>query len=99
MPPYHFSFDGIEEGLDGGFIIAVALAALGYLEAMLPQDFLIIMRTILQTTIRMMNASFGAMNEVYDAWVDPAAPAARACGESKLATPDYLVECIVTAAI
>lgn len=39
------------------------------------------------------------MNEVYDAWVDPAAPAARACGEAKLATPDYLVECIVTAAI
>lgn len=47
----------------------------------------------------MINASFGAMNKVYDVSVDPAAPAARACGEAKLATPDYLVECIVTAAI
>ncbi len=99
MPPYQFSCDGFEEGLDSGIIIAIAFPADGYLEAMLPQDFLIIMRTILQTTIRMMNASFGAKNEVYDAWVDPAAPAARACGEAKLATPDYLVECIVTAAI
>ncbi|MDB6176189.1 RidA family protein [Paracoccus sp. Z330] len=42
---------------------------------------------------------FGAMNEVYDAWIDPAAPAARACGEAKLATPEYLVEFIVTAAV
>ena len=41
---------------------------------------------------------FAAMNEVYDAWIDPAAPAVRACGEAKLATPDYLVEFIVTAA-
>lgn len=57
MPPYQFSFDGFEEGLDGGILIAIAFPAHGYLEAMLPQDFLIIMRTILQTTIRMMNAS------------------------------------------
>ena len=42
---------------------------------------------------------FSAMNDVYDAWIDPAAPAARACGEAKLATPEYLVEFIVTAAI
>ncbi|MGH1464787.1 MAG: RidA family protein [Cognatishimia sp.] len=42
---------------------------------------------------------FGEMNEVYDAWIDPAAPAARACGEAKLATPEYLVEFIVTAAV
>ncbi len=42
---------------------------------------------------------FAVMNSVYDAWIDPAAPAARACGEAKLATPDYLVEFIVTAAI
>lgn len=99
MPPYQFRFDGFEVGLDGGFIIAIPFAAHGYLEPMLPQDFLIIMRTILQTTIRMTNASFGAKNEVYDAWVVPAAQAARASGEAKLATPDYLVECIVTAAI
>ena len=42
---------------------------------------------------------FAEMNAVYDEWIDPAAPAARACGEAKLATPDYKVEFIVTAAI
>lgn len=41
---------------------------------------------------------FNAMNAVYDAWVDPANPPVRACGEARLATPDYLVEFIVTAA-
>lgn len=42
---------------------------------------------------------FQAMNAVYDAWIDPANPAARACGEAKLATPEYKVEFIVTAAL
>lgn len=41
---------------------------------------------------------FAAMNAVYDAWVDPASKPTRAAGEAKLATPDYLVEFIVTAA-
>ncbi|MEP2682073.1 MAG: RidA family protein [Sulfitobacter sp.] len=44
-------------------------------------------------------ANFQEMNAVYDAWIDPANPAARACGEAKLATPDYKVEFIVTAAV
>jgi enamine deaminase RidA (YjgF/YER057c/UK114 family) len=41
---------------------------------------------------------FSAMNAVWDAWVDPANPPARATGEAKLATPEYLVEIIVIAA-
>ncbi|MEP1768339.1 MAG: RidA family protein [Sulfitobacter sp.] len=44
-------------------------------------------------------ADFEEMNAVYDGWVDPANPAARACGEAKLATPDFKVEFIVTAAV
>lgn len=44
-------------------------------------------------------ADFAAMNAVYDAWIDPENPPVRACGEAKLATPDYLVEFIVTAAL
>lgn len=44
-------------------------------------------------------ADFQDMNAVYDAWIDPANPAARACGEAKLATPEYKVEFIITAAI
>ncbi len=44
-------------------------------------------------------ADFAAMNAVWDEWVDPANPPARATGEAKLATPAYRVEFIVTAAI
>ena len=55
---------------------------------------------LLQVTIWLADmADFQDMNAVYDAWIDPANPAARACGEAKLATPDYKVEFIVTAAI
>ena len=55
---------------------------------------------ILNTTIWLADmADFGTMNAVWDAWVDPANPPARATGEAKLATPDYLVEVIVIAAI
>ena len=41
---------------------------------------------------------FAEMNAVWDAWVDPANPPARACGEAKLGTPEYTVEIIVVAA-
>jgi len=54
---------------------------------------------ILSTTIWLADmADFAAMNAVWEAWVDPANPPARATGEAKLATPDYRVEFIVTAA-
>ena len=43
--------------------------------------------------------NFEPMNAVWDAWVDPANPPARATSEARLATPDYLVEIIVTAAL
>ena len=41
---------------------------------------------------------FAEMNAVYDAWIDPANPPARATGEARLAAPGYKVEFIVTAA-
>lgn len=44
-------------------------------------------------------AAFQEMNAVWDAWVDGANPPARWTGEAKLATPDYKVEIIVTAAV
>ncbi|SEQ75134.1 RidA family protein [Thalassovita taeanensis] len=54
---------------------------------------------ILQTTIWMASMSdFAEMNAVWDQWVDPANPPARATGEAKLATPEYKVEVIVVAA-
>ncbi|MEG2312073.1 RidA family protein [Brevundimonas sp.] len=55
---------------------------------------------ILMATIWMADmADFETMNTVWDAWVDTANPPARATGEAKLATPDYRVEIIVTAAV
>ena len=55
---------------------------------------------ILSTQIWLADmASFGEMNAVWDAWVPAGHTPARATGEAKLATPDYLVEIIVTAAV
>ncbi len=44
-------------------------------------------------------ASFAQMNGVWDAWVAPGAPPARATVEAKLAAPDYKVEIVVIAAL
>ncbi len=44
-------------------------------------------------------STFAQMNAVWDAWVPQGNTPARATGEAKLATPDYLVEVIVTAAL
>ena len=54
---------------------------------------------ILQSTIWLADmADFEAMNAVWDTWVPEGQAPARACGESKLATPEYLVEVLVIAA-
>jgi enamine deaminase RidA (YjgF/YER057c/UK114 family) len=42
--------------------------------------------------------TFDEMNAVWDAWVAPGNPPCRACVESKLASPQYNVEIMVTAA-
>ena len=55
---------------------------------------------ILSTQIWLADIStFGQMNAVWDTWVPAGHTPARATGEAKLATPDYLVEVIVTAAL
>ena len=41
---------------------------------------------------------FAEMNGVWDAWVAEGHAPARACGEAKLARPEFTVEIIVTAA-
>jgi len=43
-------------------------------------------------------ADFAEMNTVWDAWIADGQAPARATGEAKLATPDYKVEIIITAA-
>jgi enamine deaminase RidA (YjgF/YER057c/UK114 family) len=55
---------------------------------------------ILSTQIWLADIStFGEMNAVWDQWVPAGNTPARATGEAKLATPDYKVEVIVTAAL
>jgi enamine deaminase RidA (YjgF/YER057c/UK114 family) len=39
------------------------------------------------------------MNKVWDGWVDPANTPARATVEARLASPKYLVEIMITAAV
>lgn len=43
--------------------------------------------------------TFAEMNAVWDSWVAPGHAPARATGSADLATPDYRVEIIVTAAL
>ncbi|MDR3373330.1 MAG: RidA family protein [Ancalomicrobiaceae bacterium] len=42
---------------------------------------------------------FDAMNSVYDSWIDPNRPPARACTEARLADPDLRVEMTAVAAL
>ncbi|MDR3495035.1 MAG: RidA family protein [Ancalomicrobiaceae bacterium] len=42
---------------------------------------------------------FDAMNSVYDGWIDPERPPARACTEARLADPDLRVEMTAVAAV
>ena len=54
---------------------------------------------LLSVTIWITDISrFGEMNAVWDAWVDPANPPARATVEARLASPSYLVEVAAIAA-
>ena len=55
---------------------------------------------ILSATIWLVNmGTFAEMNSVWDPWVLPGNTPARACVESKLATPEYLVEIAVICAV
>lgn len=55
---------------------------------------------ILQAIIWLADMNtFAEMNAVWDSWVPQGNTPARATGEAKLATPEYKVEVIITAAI
>ncbi|MDX1515045.1 MAG: RidA family protein [Gammaproteobacteria bacterium] len=54
---------------------------------------------ILSATIWLSDiGTFNEMNSVWDAWIDPDNPPARACVESTLAAPEFTVEIGVIAA-
>ena len=55
---------------------------------------------IVSATIWLKNMDdYNGLNEVWDNWIDPENPPARACGEVRLADDCYLVEIIATAVI
>jgi alanine racemase len=55
---------------------------------------------ILSATLRLADISeFAEVNTIWEKWIDPKNPPARATGEVKLVTPDYKVEIIIVAAL
>ncbi len=44
-------------------------------------------------------SDFKAMNEVWDAWIDPSNPPTRCCGQVLMADPDMRIEIVVSAAL
>lgn len=84
-------------GNPGGSVTEQAQTALAQVDALLAEAGSDKTR-ILQTIVWLADMKdFAAMNAVWEAWVAPGHTPARATGEAKLATPDYLVEFIVTA--
>lgn len=54
---------------------------------------------LLSATVWLVDmGTFAEMNAVWDAWIDPQNPPARACVESRLAAPQFAVEIGVIAA-
>jgi enamine deaminase RidA (YjgF/YER057c/UK114 family) len=87
-------------GAPGESVTAQTEAVIGEIEALLAQvgsD----KSKLLSATIWLADmADFAEMNAVWDRWIASGAAApARATGEAKLATPDYKVEIIITAAV
>lgn len=82
---------------DGPDVTAQALSALAEVDRLLALSGTSKSR-ILTTTVYLANmGDYAAMNAVWDAWIDPANPPARATCEARLATPAYVVEFVVTA--
>lgn len=55
---------------------------------------------ILSINIFLLHAGdFDRMNSIYDKWIDPKAPPARACIEARLADPDLRVEMTAIAVV
>ena len=54
---------GFEERLNSRIVIAISFATHGHFEAVLSQDFLIVVRTILRPAIRVMDAALWRRSE------------------------------------
>ncbi|MEZ5731463.1 MAG: RidA family protein [Paracoccaceae bacterium] len=85
-----------EPGGDVGQQTRDCLAEIDRLLALAGSDKTRILRA--QIWLADIAGGFAAMNAEWDAWVPAGHAPARATGEASLATPDYLVEIIITAA-
>ena len=74
-------------------------AILGQIDALLAEAGTDKSRLLTATIWLADMADFGAMNMVWEEWIGGANAPTRATGEVRLATPDYKVEVIVTAAL
>jgi enamine deaminase RidA (YjgF/YER057c/UK114 family) len=85
-------------GAPGESVTAQTKAVLAEIDALLAQAGSSKNHMLMATIWLADMADFAEMNAVWDAWITDAEAPARATGEAKLATPDYKVEIIVTAA-
>ncbi len=85
-------------GAPGGSVTAQTTAILEKIEALLARCGSDKSRILSATIWLASMEDFAEMNAVWDAWVDPGNPPARACGESRLATDELRVEIMIVAA-
>ena len=85
-------------GEPGEDVAAQTRTALAEVDALLAQAGSDKSKLLMVTIWLADMADFAAMNAVWDPWIADVAAPARATGEAKLASPDYLVEVIAVAA-
>ncbi len=86
-------------GAPGEDVAAQTGAVLASIDALLAEAGTDKSRLLTATIWLADMADFGAMNGVWEAWIGGSNAPTRATGEVRLATPDYKVEIIVTAAL
>jgi enamine deaminase RidA (YjgF/YER057c/UK114 family) len=82
----------------GASIREQAAAVLGSIDRLLAQAGSNRSKLLSATICLADMGDFDEMNAVWEAWIDPANPPARATIECRLATPDYRIEIIAVAA-
>jgi hypothetical protein len=71
VAPDQFCLDGFKEGLNHIIVLAISLQAHEDLEAMLGQELLVLVGTILRPTIRVMNAALRRLSQNYVHFQNP----------------------------
>ncbi len=88
----------VAQGAPGESVAAQTTDILARIDALLAEAGTSKSKAIMATIWLSDIGTFNEMNEVWDAWIDPANPLVRACVESNLAAPKFTAEIQVTAA-